>query len=544
MTIVACFNLVDRPWVPVLVAGRPERLALRDLAEQPDAVDGLDLADALGAVAVLRQVLLPVWLDALGLPKDALAWQRRLERPGDSTTRLLDYLDEHRSRFDLFSPTAPFAQVAGLHTAKNETKPVSLLQPDQPAGNNVPLFAARTEAQPPTLSPPDAALALLVAQAVDTAAIKSGAVGDPRVLAGKTTGNPTGPVGQLGVIVPVGACFQETISLNTPCSGASTDLTLGEPHWRRRPPPDACWVEREASGLLDLLTWQSRRVRLLAEVHDGQEVVVSRVVLTAGDRLRGLPEYEPHTAWRREDKPKAGQSPQRPLRHRSGIAVWRGLQSLLATREASGAAQTSSLLLRQLAELGDLQVISPDLRLQVLAVQVFYGNQFAVVQDVFVDLIPLPISALPEDNPVRELLVTVALQAGELQKAANHLDDHLREAAGGERTPWDRSQRLGDTLVQDLTPVVRRLLSGLQRDPEQVEAAGQAWRATARQRSLTAAAQALAAAPMRAFAGRTFHQGGREWTVRLSVAEAAFGKALNDILGPAARSDQLERADG
>jgi CRISPR system Cascade subunit CasA len=541
VTIVASFNLVDRPWVPVLVAGRPECLALRELVEQPDAVDGLDLANALAAIAVLRQVLLPVWLDALGLPEDPPAWQRRFEWPRESTTRLLDYLDEHRSRFDLFSPTAPFAQVAGLHTAKNETKPVSLLQPDQPTGNNVPLFAARTEAAPPTLSPADAALALLVAQAVDTAAIKSGAVGDPRVSAGKTTGNPTGPVGQLGVIVPVGACFQETISLNTPCSAASTDLTLGEPHWRR-PPLDASWVEREASGLLDLLTWQSRRVRLLAEGHD-DEVVVSRVVLTAGDRLRSLPEYEPHTAWRREDKPKAAQSPQRPLRHRPGIAVWRGLQSLLATREASSASQTSSLLLRQLAELRDLQVVSPDLRLQVLAAQVFYGNQSAVVEDVFVDLIPLPISALPEDNPVRELLVSVALQAGELQKAANHLDGHLREAAGGERTPWDRSQRLGDTLVQDLTPVVRRLLSGLQRDPEQVEAAGQAWRATARQRSLTAAAQALAAAPMRAFAGRTFHQGGREWTVRLSVAEAAFGKALNDILGPAARSDQQERAD-
>ncbi len=375
---------------------------------------------------------------------------------------------------------------------------------------------------------------------MDTAAIKSGAVGDPRVSAGKTTGNPTGPVGQLGVVVPLGACLQETISLNTPCSAASTDLTLGEPHWRRSP-LDASWAEREASGLLDLLTWQSRRVRLLAEVQD-DEVVVSRVVLTAGDRLRSLPEYEPHTAWQREDKPKAGQSPQRPLRHRSGRAVWRGLQSLLATREASSGSQTSSLLLRQLAELRDLQVVSADLRLQVLAAQVLYGNQSAVVEDVFVDLIPLPISALPEDNPVRELLVSVALQAGELQTAANRLDDHLREAAGGERTPWDRSQRLGDTLVQDLTPVVRRLLSGLQRDPEQVEAAGQAWRASARQRSLTAAAQALAAAPMRAFAGRTFHQGGREWTVRLSTAEAAFGKALNDILGPAARADQQERA--
>jgi len=115
------------------------------------------------------------------------------------------YLDRHAERFDLFHPDFPFAQVAGLHTVKDETKPVSLLLPAVATGNNVPLFSARTEADPPALTPAEAARALLAAQCWDTAAIKSGAAGDPQVKYGKTTGNPTGPLGQLGVVVPWGA---------------------------------------------------------------------------------------------------------------------------------------------------------------------------------------------------------------------------------------------------------------------------------------------------------------------------------------------------
>jgi CRISPR system Cascade subunit CasA len=544
------FNLVDSPWIPVIHDGTRTRVSLQGLAERPDAFEALDLADALGAVALFRQVVLPVWLDALGLPADAHEWRRRWADPRAGATRVLDYLQEHRGRFDLFDAEAPFAQVAGLRTAKDETKPVSLLQPDQPTGNNVPLFCARTEADPPSLSPADAVVTLLVAHCFDTAAIKSGAVGDPAVKAGKTTGNPTGSVGQLGVLVPLGASVAQTLALNTPLSDR---LPVGTPHWRRQP-LGPTWTTRPAEGLLDLLTWQSRRVRLLPDV-DEEEVIVRRVVLTAGDRLSVVPTYEPHTGWKQEAKPAADTPPQRPARHVPGRAAWRGMGALLATRDprdnrikASRRAtqlitrvllatrdprdnRISSLLLRQLADLRVDEVVPPDLRLDVLAVQVQYGNQSAVVEDASMDLLPLPVAALPQDNPVRELLEAMAGNAADLQSAGNRLGDALREASGGDKLPYDRSQRLGDTLVADLTPLVRRVLAGLRTEPQRHHEAEQAWRESARSRALAVAEPLVTAVPARAFAGRSIAQGGREWTARLSSAEAQYRRAVRDILG-------------
>lgn len=535
----ASFDLTREPWVPVLVAGAPVRLSLRELVERPDAVDGLDLADPLAAIAVLRQVLVPLWVDALGLPADMHDWGRRWAAPRSGTSRLLDYLDEHAERFDLLHPVAPFAQVAGLHTSKNETKPVSVLSLDHASGNNVPLFSSRTEADPPALSLAAATLTLLVAQCFDTAAIKSGAVGDPKVSAGKTTGNPTGPAGQFGLLVPTGRDLFQTLMLNQPyAEQPNAQLQGGTPQWRRSV-ADASWQERPPDGLSDLLTWQSRRIRLVPTVHEpGQgEMVVRQVVLAAGDRFGRTPEFEPHTAWKQNPKPKAGEPAQRARRHSSGRAAWRGMEALLATRLATSDGETSSLLVSQLADLRAEGLVPADLQVQLLVAQVVYGNQSAVVEDVVVDTLPLPVSALPTESPVRELLVTMAAQAGELQRATNRLGDAVRESAGGDRVPWDRSQRIGDTLVQDLTPVVRRLLRGLQCEPDAVQAATAAWLAVARSRALAVVEPLLSAAPASSFSGRTKKgNNGQEYTVRLAGAEAAFRWALNEILGPVPRS--------
>lgn len=533
------FDLIEEPWVPVVVDGRPARRSIHELVERPRSVQSLNLADPLSAVALLRQVLLPLWLGALGLPRDPDEWRRRMLQPELDTPRLLDHLDSVRARFNLFSPTAPFGQAAGLRTAKGEHKPLSVLQPDQPAGNNVPLFGCRTEDQAPTLSPADAALALLVAQCFDTAAIKSGAVGDPLVKAGKTTGNPTAPVGQLGVLVPLGGDLAETMALNTPVETAPGWPPLGTPAWRRSP-PSAEWAIRQADGLLDLLTWPARRIRLVPEDDNGQ-VVVRGVVLCAGDRLAELPQYEPHTAWVRNNQPKAGGPPQRPLRHRSGRAAWRGLTALLATRQTSADGHSSSLLLSQLADLRVRGAVPENLRLDLLALQVVYGNQSALVEDIVVDRIPLPVAALPEESDVREGLLEMSAEADALQRAANRFGDRMREAAGGAALPWDRSQRLGDTLIQDLNVVVRSLLRGLQQQPDQVEQAVSAWRGAAWQRALALVQPAVESAPMRTFIGREVTFGNKSVHVRLATAVRDYRADLREALG---LQEALEEAAG
>ena len=540
------FDLIREPWVPVEVAGQRENLSLRDVLTRGHEIDGFATDDPLQAIAVFRQVLLPVVLDALGVPRSEEEWAARWEAGSLDTGTLGAYLDEHAGRFDLFHPAHPFAQVAGLRTSTGETKPVSLLLPAVATGNNVPLFSARTEADQPALTPAEAARALLATQCWDTAAIKSGAVGDPQVKAGKTTGNPTGPLGQLGVVVPVGRTLAETILLNTPI--VPQGLRGGDrPQWRAEP-QTAVWRKRPASGLLDLLTWQSRRMRLIVESGDDSPTVVTQVVLSAGDRLDGVPEYEMHTAWRQEAKPRAGQAARRPLRHRSGREAWRGLEALLETRQSAEDSDSTSLLIQQMASLQAEGMLAQDYPLQILAVGVAYGTQFSVVEDVAVDRLPLPVAALAADSPSRGFLLDVAAQADKLSKAADYLGNDLRRALGGDNLPWDKGQRLGDALIHRLTPLVRRLLAGLQRRPDLVEEAEIAWRQAALELSLEHVEPVLSDAPPAAFLGR--QTGGKnplgKGVFRLSVAEARYRRAVREILGTssATTSESLSATEG
>lgn len=529
------YNLMRQGWVPVITGGQRSEVSLRDALLTTNEIDGLALDNPLETVALLRQVLLPIVIDALGPPTSEQDWSARWAVGTLDTGRLGQYLDKHEDRFDLFHPEHPFAQVAGLHTAKDETKPVSLLIASAATGNNVPLFSSRTEADPPPLHPAEAARALLAAQCWDTAAIKSGAVGDPQVKVGKTVGNPTGPLGQLGVVVPWGRTLAETLLLNIPIMRQGLQ-TGDRPAWRAEPASPG-WSRRPCRGLLDLLTWQSRRIRLIHDqidsCADGDDMRVRRVVVAAGDRLDPLPlDIELHTAWQRPQQSKPGDPSHRPARHIPGRSAWRGMAPLLATATAPQESDrfSSSVLLRQIEDLRAEGHLPPDLLLQVLTVGVAYGNQSAVVEDVMSDMIPLPMMALDPTSEVRAVIEAVVMDADNLRQAANRLGDDLRQAAGGDKLPWDRSQRLGEVLVHQFTPVVRRMLAGLQREPGRADAAAEAWRMTARRTALEVAEHALNTAPPTAFLGR----GSGKDVARVAVAERRYQAAVSAILGPPA----------
>lgn len=544
----SAFPIADSPWLslPPASGGPAAEHGLRHTLLEAHALGELVVSSSTQRSAALRQLLLPVVVDALGRPADEREWVRWFEagRWSEEQRRCLDaYLDEHA--FDLFHPQHPFAQVPGLRTAKNETKGAGLLVATEATGNNVPLFAARTEGEPPKLSPSQAALWLLHAHCWDTAAIKTGAVGDPKVKAGKTTGNPTGPLGQMGVTLPTGRTLYETLLLNIPVGPPlrSDDL----PQWKRADVFTPQWQERLPAGLLEVWTWQSRRIRLIPE-ETAEGVRVTRVVVAAGDRMPHTPELDPHTMWRLEPtgKPRAGTSrkgktvpPRRPLRMQPGKAAWRGLDALLAPeRQARDARENTagfatSILLDQAgavrADLGD------DFPLRVELTGMAYGNQSAVVEDVMFDALPLPLAALGADTFAHAAVLEVAEQAEELAQAVNRLSADLRRAMGAEPIPWDKGQRPGELLLHALDPLVRRLLAGLRRVGEDIDAieAGQlAWEQLALRRAWEIADRLLQTVPLAAYAGRTISQGeGRQdRTYRASLAEASFTNRCNEIL--------------
>jgi CRISPR system Cascade subunit CasA len=530
------FDLVDEPWIPVLTGGGTRLVSLRECLVNAHAVDSLATTSPLETVAVFRQVLLPAYLDAVfgepraPLPADGEAWEQRWKTGQLDRERLDSYLTRFADRFQLFG-SRPFAQAAGLRTASDQPKPVSVLIAAAASGNVVPLFSARTEADPPALAPGQAARALLGAHCWDTAGIKTGAAGDPQVKAGKTTGNRTGPLGSLGVVMPLGRNLAETLLLHIPVQ--NQPLRPGDrPQWRASPddqdyPGRPGWSTRPARGLLDLLTWQARRIRLIPEVTGSGQVVVRQAVMTAGDRLTDIPHYEPHTAWKHSDK--AGH--QVPVRHVAGRAAWRGLQPLLAVTDDPASPVTSPERLRQISSLLAGEYLPEDLPLQALTVGVQYGTQSAVVEDVIADQIPLPVTALDPSGPVRALLDRIVGQADGLRAAANRLGDDLRQASGGDKLAWNQGQRLGDMLVHEFTPLVRTILARLQADPGQADAAEDAWRRAARRLAIEAAEPALTAVPPGAFLGRTLKD---DHPRRCSTAEASYRAAISKILGVSA----------
>ena len=125
-----------------------------------DAHEFGDLAGGQPTMAptLLRQVLLPVVLDALG-PMTRDVWLRtfRARRfDAGQRDRIGGYLAEWRHRFDLFHPTAPFAQAAGLRTPSSRTRHVLATSPRRRDGTGPP-----APSPAPGLRPAEAAWWLL-----------------------------------------------------------------------------------------------------------------------------------------------------------------------------------------------------------------------------------------------------------------------------------------------------------------------------------------------------------------------------------------------
>lgn len=523
-------DLVKSPWLAVSVAGHQSTMSVEEVLLRAHEIDGLADPVITVRVAELRQVLLPIVLDALGVPTSVEDWAEWWRAGRFESAPIKGYLDRHRHRFQLFDGEAPFAQVAGLASPNGDVKSSSLLVPSLAAGNSVPLFSTRTEAEPPDLSPTDALRWLLHTQCWDTAGIKTGAVGDDRLLGGKVYGNPTGPLGSLGVVVPTGRNLFETLLLNIKVIPDGLDPD-DAPQWRRAPAGPA-WFERSPAGVLDLMTWQARRIRLIP-TESGSGVVVRSVVITAGDRLLGSlqPDLEWHTLWR-YTKAKKGQPRElHPRRHRPGRAAWQGLDALRALDVDTGDGETSALL-RQVGELEGQGVLDSTYPLGVELVGVEYGTQSAVVEDVLEDRLPLPVVALRANTQVGEFVDEIAGRGGELVKAVDSLEGDVSRARGGELTPWDKGQRASTRLVHRLDRLARRGLEVLQSQPGDVEALQEEWFEKAFQIAREIGDEMLENLPASAHAGRESagaRGGGTAKTWNVATAELRFLSRLRKL---------------
>lgn len=330
------FNLLDEPWIKMrTLHGDSEVVGLKQLFKRWDQFATFDGETPTQNVAIFR-LLMAICIqtirqfDAWADLSEKELWKsiRDDDEIGDEVCA---YLEEHRDRFWLISPDTPFYQVADLYTKKGEYKSAAELVPD--AGPS--LFSTQTRETANQLPLDLAARWLVHRQAYDFSGIKTGVEGDPRVKGGR--GYPIGPgwAGNLGHTLLTGATLKDLLLLNLPVRaifpGDISAIMQDLAPWEREPDtahPRTLEDFTEPNGVVDILTWQQRRIRLFPSA---ENTTVYEVLIANGDRINPQNCFgEPYSAQRySKAKSKKGVDVYFARDLDPDLTVWRGVQATL-----------------------------------------------------------------------------------------------------------------------------------------------------------------------------------------------------------------------
>lgn len=344
------FNLIDEPWIPcVLPDGTAAELSLRDALARAHQI--AEVAGETPPITVaLHRLLLAVLHRCFGL-ENARAWGELWQRGSFDMAAVDAYLATWHERFDLFHPERPFYQEAALDEGKAGSIAKLLLQAD----NNPTLFDHTLVARPPAISPARAARLLLSVQAFDTGGLLTGEGRGP-------DSAKAGPLLQCAISLFRGETLFQTLLLNlhayAPEHGYpwSFDRAADQPAWERdeamRP------GDRRPDGYLDLLTWQSRRVRLLPEMDADGKPVVRRVVVMKGCQFPDgyvRKDAETMVAFRANPRAKPPMDPWPQVGFQEERALWRDSLAFLQATDVDHARPKMADWLAELTEYGAIE---------------------------------------------------------------------------------------------------------------------------------------------------------------------------------------------
>lgn len=297
------FNLTTEPWIVCTDAhGNRVELSLRGVFARAHELRALSTESPLTDAAIFR-LLLAILHRSIDGPQDSDAWAELYLSPRLPLTQIEKYLGEWKSRFDLFHPETPFLQVAGLlDQSKNYPKGLKpareLIAEQSSYGTPRELFESRPDDYPGHVSPAQAARWLLATQAFHPGGLLSRDTsnGDP-------TSVKQGLVCKAALVAVQGENLHKTLVLNLvdyPLPGLLHDGD--RPNWES--PPAARHGKRACRGLLDLYTWQSRRMLLVPDEDGnvGQFLVLAGNELDVGSGLDSGPLFDPQVGYRRHEK--------------------------------------------------------------------------------------------------------------------------------------------------------------------------------------------------------------------------------------------------
>lgn len=553
----ATFNLLDRGWIPVTLIpdGSYHEFSIREAFDRADEIRDIKGDFSIQSFALTR-LLVAFLYGTFGDDMEVETWNLLLDGgPHNSrvSSKLHEYFDKYQDRFDLFDEKQPFYQVADLRTKKNEVSGLEKLILDVPNGE--PYFTVRGGSGIEKISAATAARWLVTVQAFDPSGIKSGAVGDPRVKGGK--GYPIGAAwcGNLGGLVVEGKNLWETLVLNYTSEEVfnfgdaavewdSEDMPMWQrPQLTESPVEGFNQVQESVGdtqffhGPATLLTWQSRRVRL---IHDGE--TVTGVIVSNGDRLKPQNAYafETMSAWRRsQTQEKALKKPlvYMPRKHNAARALWRGLPNFTTAEKATTSDKPADfrrpLSMEWLNKTG-----AKDRPIRLHAYSVEYGNQEAVVDSVIDEQLDMNLIVLTSDGrEIKEILEKAISLVEQGVGALRNLASDIARAAGTD-TAGPR-QTIGETAYSAFDSVFRqwvvKIKSGFDYD-----AVSDEWSRIAKKLLLDIGIEYLSHAPTQAIVGTMVHDEATQKTVYNSAARAdiRFRGALNKIFPATVESER------
>lgn len=405
------FDLVSEPWISVLnTDGHALDVSLERLFADARVLRGIN-----GDAATQDFALLRLALAILTRALNDYGPQEVQDAPGkvaqlltnwetDVVPVVLDYLGQHRHRFDLFHASEPFYQVAGMHTAKGEVAEPSKIIVDMPAGR--PYLTLRSVRAAARLVPAEAARWLVHVHAYDASGIKTGIVGHPRVVKGKVYPEGVAWTGQLGAVHLVGESLMHTLLLNLwAVLPAWEERDIDLPPWERphlglEQAPD---LSARPAGPVDLYTWQPRRVLLI-----GNRGGVTGVLVTYGDTFtiqerQRVVQLEPMSLWRYSDpQSKKFKAPiQMPSTHRPGVSLWRGMAAVMPTRQRQRDEKEAAAtqIVEHASRLARSELVANGV-VRYRAIGVQYGSNNSVIDEIIEDSLDLPAVVLDPDSSV------------------------------------------------------------------------------------------------------------------------------------------------
>ena len=466
MTEKSKFNLLDEPWVRVAFCdGKHQMLPLRDCFSRSPEIRRLSFGQDAVSFAVLR-VMVAIMQRTLYVASaanrgwNAPTWQHAYQNPKETLGLVEQYLAVWRDRFFLFDPERPFFQHPTVHTPKGEHSELNKILADVPNGE--PFITMRIGAGLEEISYPEAAAQLIHLQAYDSAGIRSGAVGDTRVKGGKGYPIGTGWVGAQGGVYVEGETLFSTLMFNTLAIGLpgeeseeaqatgiiATNPGTDLPTWEREEQPVGQRSDIYPQGLADMLTWQSRRVRLI----DGGNSVIG-LVLCQGDRLgsgdvsavTNAQVREPMGAWRFSEPQtkKNKRITYMPRKHDPSRVIWRGITSLLpefpgklATyKEVQVEASLPPAVVRWVGWLLSNGYLPESATYRLRSCGYVYGSNESVFEEAISDYLAVPPSLLTGKDQKSMYLVKTGMELlDELASAIASLAGNLRRAIGAEDT--------------------------------------------------------------------------------------------------------------